>query len=131
MKKWMMGAVMVLLAAGAAQAQDKQQRTPDERAEMRTERMVKELGLNADQTEKVKAINVKYAEKMKSVMEERQAAGAKRDGTMMELNKARMAEYKAVLTPDQYTKLEAQNKAMMEKRKEQRQERRQEGQKKP
>jgi Spy/CpxP family protein refolding chaperone len=120
MKKLMMIAVLVGLTV-AAQAQDKERKTPEERAQMRTEHMTKELGLSAEQAAKVQAINLKYADQGEELRKEREGdhAEARKDGKAM--RDAHDAEMKAVLTPEQYTKWQEKKAAIktkhMEKRK--------------
>ncbi len=124
MKRIMIGMALVLFTFGAANAQDKQQRTPAERAKNQTEHMTKELGLNADQAAKVEAINAKYAEKTEAIRAERKDKMAATKGKGAEVNDARMAELKNVLTPEQYAKCEKNMEEMKEKRMEKRKENR-------
>ena len=117
---------LALFTVGAAQAQDKTQRTSADRAKQQTERMTKELSLNEDQISKVEAINVKYADKADAMRADRKERMAETKGKGAELNDARMAEMKAVLTPEQYAKWEKNREAMQEQRMEKRQEMRKE-----
>ncbi len=72
---------------------------PADRAERQTAKMSEQLGLNADQTAKVKAINEKYAAKAKADQEKNRAAhDAMRTEHQTELSK--------VLTKDQAAKWE-------------------------
>ena len=122
MKRIMIGMALALFTMGAATAQDKQQRPAADRAKQQTERMTKELGLNADQATKVEAINAKYAEKMDAMRADRKEKMAETKGKGAELNDARLAEMKDVLTPEQYAKMEKNREAMQEKHQEKRQE---------
>ena len=122
MKRMIIGIALAVLTLGAAQAQDKQQKTPAERAKHQTERMTKELGLNADQTAKVQTINAKYAEKAEALRADRKAKVDQTKGKGAELNSERMADLKAVLTPEQYSKCEKNMEAVKEKRQEKRKE---------
>ncbi len=106
MKKQIIGLSMALFMVATANAQDRPTRTPEDRAKMRTERMTKELGLNADQQAKVAAINMDYAKKGAELRDDH-ANGTAEKGEGAKLQDARMAELKQVLTPEQYTKLEA------------------------
>lgn len=93
---------------------------PAERAKFQTEQMKTDLGLNADQTTKVEAINKKYGEKMSAMFQ------ANRDGggdfsqmreKMTALNEDKNKELKTVLTEDQMKKyLEIEQKRMEEMR---------------
>lgn len=122
MKRILIGTALALLTLGAAQAQNKDRGTPEERAKVHTERMVKNLGLDADQTAKVEAINLKYAQKGDDFKAERKADSEGMKGKGQTMWNERMAELKAVLTPEQYQKLEAAQEKMKEKRLERRQE---------
>lgn len=123
MKKMLLSLAMATMAVGAANAQDAVKKAPDQdRAEMRTEHMVKELGLNEDQTAKVKEINARYGEKMQAMRQAQKAELTEKRDKRAELEEARMTELKGVLTPDQYAKLEARQKEMRDKRMEHRQE---------
>lgn len=78
------------------------EKTPAEKAERRTERMVQDLGLDATQQEKVASINQAYAKAMydlRSVREE------DRQGRTDHLKSSRDNAYQSVLTADQYAKL--------------------------
>lgn len=116
----MIGLALALFTIGAAHAQAKQQRTPDDRAKRQTERMTEELGLNADQATRVEAINAKYAEKGQAMRIEHKEKMADMKGKGAELHDARMADMKAVLTTEQYAKWEKNMEAMKEKRVEKR-----------
>lgn len=77
--------------------------TPKERAEAQTLMMKEKLGLSDAKVEKVRAINLKYAEKMEPVLK-----GS--DGPLMKGREARNfqaqkeGELKAVLSADEYKK---------------------------
>lgn len=120
MRKLLIGVTLLVFGMGVAQAQEGQRKTPQERAEMRTEHMTKELGLNAEQAEKVKAINMRYAEKNEAMRAEHKAKAEANRGKGAEQHDARMEEYKQVLTPEQYDKMVANQAAMKEKRQEMR-----------
>lgn len=122
MKKLLAGAALLLFGMGVAQAQQGQQKTAQERAKKRTERMVKELALNAEQTEKVGNINIRYAEKNEVIRAQRQAMAKANKSKSAELREAQMEEFKAVLTSEQYEKLVAKQEAMKERHKEKRME---------
>ena len=103
MKKLMIIAALASMTV-AAQAQEKDRKTPQERAKLRTEHMTKELELSPEQQAKVEAINLKYADRVEAVRAEREAERtAKRDAAEA-MHAAHDAEMKAVLTADQYTK---------------------------
>lgn len=111
----------------AAQAQEKDKKTPQERAKARTEHMTKALALSPEQQAKVEAINLKYADQVEAVRSEREAERTAKREAAKAMHDAHDAEMKAVLTADQYTmwvakKQEAKAKHM-EKRKQMREER--------
>ncbi|MCB0790330.1 MAG: hypothetical protein H6595_13730 [Flavobacteriales bacterium] len=77
---------------------------PETRAERRTQHMTDALGLTDEQAGKVKAIDLKFEERMK-VMREGQAE-ERRTG-MRTAAQERDAELRNVLTPEQFEKLMA------------------------
>ncbi len=126
MKKLMIIALLASMTV-AAQAQEKDRKTPQERAKLRTEHMTKELALSPEQQAKVEAINLKYADQVEAVRAEREAERtAKRDAAEA-MHAAHDAEMKAVLTADQYTKWVAKKQEAkakhLEKRKQMREDR--------
>jgi len=126
MKKLMIIAALASMTV-AAQAQEKDRKTPQERAKLRTEHMTKELELSPEQQAKVEAINLKYADRVEAVRAEREAERtAKRDAAEA-MHGAHDAEMKAVLTADQYTKWVAKKQEAkakhLEKRKQMREDR--------
>lgn len=126
MKKLMIVALLASMTV-AAQAQEKDRKTPQERAKLRTEHMAKELALSPEQQAKVEAINLKYADQVEAVRAEREAERtAKRDAAEA-MHAAHDAEMKAVLTADQYTKWVAKKQEAkakhLEKRKQMREDR--------
>ncbi len=126
MKKLMIVAVLASMTL-AAQAQEKEKRTPQERAKARTEHMTKELALSPEQQAKVEAINLKYADQVEAVRSEREAERTAKREAAKAMHDAHDAEMKAVLTADQYTKWVAKKQEakakQMEKRKQMREER--------
>jgi hypothetical protein len=87
-------------------------RTPEERATMLTEMMKEQLSLTSAQEPKVKAINLKYANKMQDVRKMTDTAAQRK--LTESLNKQKDGELKTVFTADQfknYQKLMAEFKA--------------------
>ncbi|GAB3305074.1 hypothetical protein ACFQT0_23450 [Hymenobacter humi] len=83
-----------------------QQGNPEEMAKRQSERMTQELGLSADQTAKVQQILMARGQEMQAMRGQARDAG-NRDAmrTQMEANRAKYdAQFKEVLTADQYTK---------------------------
>ncbi|MBP8823689.1 MAG: hypothetical protein KBH07_08600 [Flavobacteriales bacterium] len=116
MKKLMTTIALVALTATFAQAQEKVARNAEARAEANHERIVKSLGLDQDQTAKVKEINADYRVKLEELKAAREA-GTDVSGKRKDLEKARLARYKGVLTPEQYSKLETKLKEEKAERK--------------
>ncbi|MBC6607338.1 hypothetical protein H8B13_10955 [Hymenobacter sp. BT188] len=87
-------------------------KTPEQRAEARAANLSKSLGLSAEQTEKVRQLNLAQAKEMDAIRaknaENRQKAKATRDRHDTQL--------KAILTADQYAKYEQQRTERMANR---------------
>ncbi|MCC6724643.1 MAG: hypothetical protein IT258_09040, partial [Saprospiraceae bacterium] len=83
---------------------------PAKRAEHQTERMTKDLGLNADQAAKVKAINEEFAQKAKALHDANKGDRAKNQAAHDALRKDHDAALTKVLTKEQAAKWE-QHKA--------------------
>lgn len=110
----MMILFMVAIAAVNAGAQEKtqpppQKKTPEERAENMTKRMAKELALTDAQQTQVKALILKRERQREETMKAHKAEMEKID-----------AEFKTILTPDQYQKFEQKKEEMKQKRQEKR-----------
>ncbi|SMB91169.1 hypothetical protein SAMN00120144_0650 [Hymenobacter roseosalivarius DSM 11622] len=88
-------------------------KTPEQRAEASAANLSKSLGLSAEQTEKVRQLNLAQAKEMDAVRtknaENRQTAKATRS--------RHNAQLKAILTADQYAKYEQQRTERMANRK--------------
>ena len=103
---------------GPGRGYGRMQGSPDEMAKRQAERLSKELGLTADQTTKVQAILLARTQDMQAMR------GQARDGSgdrsqmreQMQANRAKYeAQFKEVLTPDQYTKYTALQAERMER----------------
>jgi len=122
--------LLLILAFAAvtctAQAQEKERRSAQERAQLQTGRMTKDLGLTTMQASQVETINLKYAEQADALRAERQAAKEKapKEGKGKALAEAKDAELKAVLTPEQYATWQVKKEAMMAKQKAKREQKR-------
>lgn len=127
MKKMMMGMALAMFVAGAANAQDAPRKTMQDRTEMRTETMVKELGLSEEQAAKVKDLNERYGAKKEAMREQSKSEMAVKNEKHEALEKEFAAELKGVLTPEQFEKWEARQKEMTEKRMERRDQMKKEG----
>lgn len=117
-------AALSLFTAASALAQDKtapkEPKTPAERAKMQTERMVKELGLDAGQAAKAEAVNLKYAEQADQLRKEREAQMEKIKGEGKAMKEAHEGEMKGILTAEQFAKYQVYRDAQIEKHKEKR-----------
>lgn len=104
----------VASVAGADMMSNLAKTTPKERAEIQTAFLKKKLGLSDDETTKVAAINLKYAEKAEPVIK-----GS--DGPFMKMRQMREIQgekdgaMKATLTPAQYQAYEASKEELKEK----------------
>ena len=100
------------LFTNAAAYQEVQQDKPatlQERAERVTRRMTEQLGLTADQTTKIQAINLQRITEQQALRQKRHA-NADREAMMKDmraLQQKYQEQYKGVLTPEQYAILEA------------------------
>jgi Spy/CpxP family protein refolding chaperone len=88
--------------------------TPQERAGMQTDMMTSKLALTPDQTSKVSAINLKYAQQMDPIIKSSERPLVKMR-QMKPIDEAKEAELKGVFTPDQYQKYLAAKAEMREK----------------
>ncbi|MBH8567769.1 hypothetical protein KB206_02670 [Microvirga sp. STS02] len=92
--------------AGAMQGRGRMQGNPDEMAKRQADRMTQELGLNADQTAKVQQILLARGQEMQAMRGQARDAG-NRDQMREQMQAGRAkydAQFKEVLTADQYTK---------------------------
>ena len=104
MKKLILTTVLIVASVTIATAQQRQTRSIEERAKMQDEFMEKQVGLTDDQRVTIQAINLEFA---KQLDEERQKNRGDRDAMrakMREIDAARDAKYKEVLTEDQFNK---------------------------
>ena len=89
------------------------QGTPDEMAKRQADRMTQELGLSADQSAKVQQIMLARGQEMQSM---RGQAGGDRDKMREQMQASRTkydAQFKEVLTADQYTKYTSMESSRM------------------
>jgi Spy/CpxP family protein refolding chaperone len=97
-------------------AQEKEKRTPQERATMLTERMDKALVLTADQKAKISELNLGVALKNERIRKDASLTKDKKKEAL-EANKAtRDYNLKMILTPEQYAKVEKMQAKMQERR---------------
>ncbi len=116
MKRIMITFIGVMVAATSLMAQGEKNdsrpehrheaKSSEERNEDRVARLKEELNLNDEQSEKLQAVQLKYADERKEVFE---AAKAERDAhrdKMEALNEQQRVEMKALLTEEQAAKLD-------------------------
>ena len=116
MKKHFVVGLLSLMMTIPAMAQQKapEKRSPEQKAEMMTKKMTEHLDLTDDQAIAVKEANMELAAEMKANKAERK-----------ELMKAHDEKLKAILTDEQYEKLENTKGERRKKVKEMRQKRNQ------
>ncbi|TGE21161.1 Spy/CpxP family protein refolding chaperone [Hymenobacter metallicola] len=113
----LLAAFALTIGAAAAQTQpstppvggrEHRQGTPEERATRRSQKLTQELGLSADQSSRIKQILLTRDQEMQALRTQgKPAEGASREqfGAQMKANRAKYdAQFKEVLTADQYTK---------------------------
>ena len=114
-KKLLPTIALLLLAAFSMTAQRGEGREMDaeKMADRQTEHMSEQLTLSEKQKEKIKEINLKYAqerqadrEKMRAEREQQKAERTDRRTAFKATQDAQMAEYKQVLTAEQFAQLE-------------------------
>ncbi|MBF6610955.1 MAG: hypothetical protein ITF99_07435 [Chryseobacterium sp.] len=126
MKKMVL-TVMVLAMGTFAMAQ-KTPMTPEKKAEMLKQKetkaqehlaeMQKELQLNATQMDQLRALHEKRKAEGKKQMEKNKEARMQKKGDRMQKMKEREAEMKAILTPQQFEKWQAQKQVKRQQMKE-------------
>jgi len=119
MKKFIISALAIVFSVASAFAQDlqkaKTQKTPDQKSSRFTQRMTRELSLDAAQQERVQAINL---ERFKNIQETKAQAGLDaptRRQKLKELEDNYFTTLKGVLSADQFTKFQAMKSEMKEK----------------
>jgi Spy/CpxP family protein refolding chaperone len=94
---------------GPGRGYGRQQGSPEEMAKRQSERMTQELGLNADQSTKIQQILLARGQEMQAMRgQARDAANRDQMREQMQANRTKYdAQFKEVLTADQYTKYTA------------------------
>ena len=116
MKKFLLPLLALALSATAATAQTtpdqtggRPQRTPEEMAARQTQGLTQQLGLSADQAAKVQQILLARDQEMVAMRGQMQAGTADRQQLRQQMMAGRTKyddQLKAVLTPDQYAKMQ-------------------------
>ncbi len=116
MKKFLLPLLALALSATVASAQTtpdqaggRPQRTPEEMAARQTQGLTQQLGLSADQSAKVQQIMLARDQDMLAMRGQMQAGGDRKQMRgQMQANRAKYEDQlKAVLTPDQFAKMQA------------------------
>lgn len=110
---------LAVLVGGTALAQQQQQKkerkTAEERATAQAQKMATKLGLDDNQKTKIHDINLGIAQKNDAIRENASLSREQKMAQLKENQDARNAQYKEVLTSDQYAKYEAWEKEKREK----------------
>ncbi len=120
MKKIWMALFAVIFAASGAFAQESaapsgSKKTVEERAAQFTRRMTKELKLDANQQERVKALNLDRFKQMEEVRSVTTLPKAETRTKIKAINENFFMTMKGILTPEQLTRFEAMQEEMKEK----------------
>ena len=93
-------------------------KTPQERAQFRTDRMAKELFLTAEQKAKVAELNLSAAEKHETVMKDAAMTKDQKQAAMKKMHEDEKAQLKTILTAEQLKVLKAKKEEMHKHHKE-------------
>lgn len=118
MKTLILALAMVVGGTAIAQQQQhqKRERKPaEERATNSSQKMKTKLGLDDAQTAKVHDINLGIAQKNDAIRDNTSLTREQKMTQLKANQDARNAQYKEILTPDQYAKYEAWEKEKREK----------------
>ncbi|WP_147322845.1 hypothetical protein [Emticicia sp. C21] len=115
MKKILLVCTLVggLISAALAQNPtrgERTERTPEQRAELRTKRMQESLALSNDQYQKLLAINLDQEKKREEVRKEQREKMAANREQLKANHDALIKSYESVLTPEQMTKFKEEGK---------------------
>ena len=105
MRIFLMTLALATAIGTMAQQGGHNEKTPAQKAEKRTERMATDLGLDATQKDQVATINLTYANTMKDVDTITDKKAKDKRGDVVKAN--RDQALKAVLTPEQFNKMNA------------------------
>lgn len=99
-------------------AQENEPKTPEERAEKMTEKMASEFSLDDEKSEKLNAINLKFAQKIYEVRHDQTLSKEDKKSTIKSAMDTRHEELKEVLTDEQIEQVKEKEKEHFEKRQE-------------
>lgn len=103
MKAILLSLALTIGLGAFAQKADTNEKSPADKAQQRTEQMVKDLGLDAAQKEKVATINLTYSTAIKNVNSLTDETAREKRGDVVKAN--RDNAFKEVLTPEQFSKM--------------------------
>ncbi|MDJ1481016.1 hypothetical protein QNI16_11025 [Cytophagaceae bacterium YF14B1] len=104
MKKVILNILMGLMVIGVSMAQQRMPRTPEQRAEMQTKRLTKEITLTADQQTQVKNILLSRAIKVDSLRADQTMDKSQRMQQLKAIKDEGDVSIQKVLSPEQYKK---------------------------
>ncbi|MCC3158215.1 hypothetical protein LJ737_13285 [Hymenobacter sp. 15J16-1T3B] len=96
----------------------REQRTPEQRADMQTQRLTNQLTLTAEQQPKVRAIFLAQANEVDAARASMTPGSVDREAMRQKMQEGRARydeQLKAVLTPEQYAKYQQQREDRMER----------------
>lgn len=123
MKKLIIAALLVVCVTSFAQEKkerpqraDREKMSPEQRTQMRVDRMTKDLNLDAAQQEKVKQFYADEAKNREAMMAEmKDKKGQGRGEMMAKQMKANEAKMKEILSPEQFAKWKSNQDKMRER----------------
>ncbi len=123
MKKWIIlvsACILSITAFGQKRGKMQDKKSPQEKIERQAKRLTDSLALSPDQATKVKVLLLKRQSEMDTLRAKRANGADKKElkGDRKELKAGVDEEMKAILTPEQYTRLQAMKDEHKEDRKE-------------
>lgn len=109
--------MMLIRSVLAQEMSDRQNKTPEDRAQFQTTWMTKNLNLDSSQVDRVQLINLKYAQKNEPILKSG-ASNLSKFKKLKSLQDEKDAEIKKVFTPDQFKQYESLKEELKEDMKE-------------
>ncbi|RAK66066.1 hypothetical protein [Hymenobacter edaphi] len=103
---------------GQGRGMGREQRTPEQRADMQTQRLTKQLSLTTEQQPKVRAIFLAQTSEVDAARAQMTPGSLDRDAMRQKMQEGRARydeQLKAVLTPEQFTTYQTQREDRMER----------------
>ncbi len=104
--------------AQQADGRSRHSRTPEERAELMTNRMVKDLALTNEQAAKLKEVNLAQAKEMEAIRSSQAEDRKENREEAKAVVSSTEEKYKEILTPEQFEKYQKNKEERIDKRKE-------------